>query len=577
MQVAQINPAQMGGNPLTAFQEGRQALAQGPINLRAGQGIAPGQVQQYMMSNALRPQRDIQMAGKAPVMIDYHKDQRERDAYRRDLEKKFVDQQILQENNALAANNLMDMERFKHDLNMESEMKKHGNMLERDSLLHENTLERDGLGHKSKERLEGLRYENNLKIAEFENDLKTKFRQEGRDYEEDRRRVLEGYYGSHLSAMVKEFDNWKTTGREDFRRQQKNAFVSEMMADPNAREAFKAKYGKNFQTVDRSGQTVVNEMHPNFAKALRKYLETEGFDQGAFEAFVVPLELREQERISMRYHMALSTAIKHEIAIDPLTPGSDTVRAKEGVPTLADGLANGTVDPMLFGPEAQAQVNGQVKPPEEEGDNPFIAQDIYGAAKNIGNALTPDNMDAGDVAGLGTGALIAEQTTKADKDLVPKMNELRPKGKAERAKSPYGGPTSKAKDAYEKRKLQVVRDAAKDLKLNLGNLSDQDIKDMDPMELRRKLVASRQGIITRYLNKGTLSTALKNKYVKMLGKGAGYLGAVAIGHDLITAMTDEDARAIIAGNKVAEVINEGIDAGGSAGVTKGDDGVIRFN
>lgn len=95
MQVAQINPTQMGGNPLTAFQEGRQALAQGPINLRAGQGVAPGQVQQYMMSNALSPQRDIRMQGKAPVMIDYHKDQRERDAYRRDLEKKLVDQSTL--------------------------------------------------------------------------------------------------------------------------------------------------------------------------------------------------------------------------------------------------------------------------------------------------------------------------------------------------------------------------------------------------------------------------------------------------------------------------------------------------
>ena len=52
---------------------------------------------------------------------------------------------------------------------------------------------------------------------------------------------------------------------------------------------------------------------------------------------------------------------------------------------------------------------------------------------------------------------------------------------------------------------------------------------------------------------------------------------MAITSDLITAMTDEDARAMIAGNKVAEVINEGIDAGGSTGVTKGDDGVIRFN
>ncbi|MFZ9046478.1 MAG: hypothetical protein ACO2ZZ_11485, partial [Cyclobacteriaceae bacterium] len=374
--------------------------------------------------------------------------------------------------------------------------------------------------------------------------------------------------------------NWNKAGpdsdREKFRDTQRNAYITELMGNPEIKQAFREKYGKRYSTVDSSGQLVVNEFHPMFSKGLRKFIEQEAFSEAGFQGFLLPLEIAEQNRRAKQYHTAIQTAFQHRLLIEPNAPGGDTVRKSLGIPTIEDGVNNGTIDPALL---TGGLNDPSVSPPPagEEGDNPFVTQDIYGAAKNIGNALTPDNMDAGDVAGLATGAFIAEQTTKADKDLVPKMNELRPKGKAERAKSPYGGPTSKAKDAYEKRKLQVVRDAAKDLKLNLGNLSDQDIKDMDPMELRRKLVASRQGIITRYLNKGTLSTALKNKYVKMLGKGAGYLGAVAIGHDLITAMTDEDARAMIAGNKVAEVINEGIDAGGSAGVSKGDDGVIRFN
>jgi hypothetical protein len=567
MQVANINPAQAQINPLTAFSQGRTATAQQPMNLRVGASPA------MMQGNALSVGRNLNPVQGRIERIDYHKDQRERDAYRRELEKKFVDQQITQENNALLAQQDIDKQKLLHQQGLEDKL-----------LDHENMLEREGLGRKHDTNLEGLRQENKYKALEFEDSLRRKFRQEGRDYDEDQREMLQGNWGAHIQRMADDWVNWNKEGpgsdREKFRNAQRNAYITELMGNKEIKQAFRDKYGKRYSSVDSNGQLVVNEFHPMFSKGLRKFIEQEAFSEADFQSFLLPLEIAEQNRRAKVYHLAIQTAFQNRLLIEPNAPGGDTIRGKMGIPTMQEGVNNGTIDPALLTGGLKDSTTGELKdppPPPAEGDNPFIAQDIYGAAKNIGNALVPDDMDLGDAAGLGTGALIAEQTTKVDKNDIPKMGELRPKGKAERAKSPYGGPTSKAKNAYEKRKLQVVRDAAKDLNLNLGNLSDQEIKDMDPVELRRKLVASRRGIITKYLNKGTLSNVLKNKYAKMLGKGTMYLGAVAIGHDLITAMTDEDARAMIAGNKVAEVINEGIDAGGSAGVSKGDDGVIRFN
>lgn len=399
MQVAQISPAQMGGNPLTAFQQGRQALAQAPINLRAGQGAAPGQAQQYMMSNALTPQRNIQMAGKAPAMIDYHKDQRERDEYRRQLEKKFVDQQIKQENNALTHE--QDIAKSDHEHEQKKEMGKieHDQSKELGEIEHGQRMKELEQGNKFNIELAKLEQDLQMQVEKYRQDLKIKFEEKKIDLEKREQEILNGNYGAHLADMIKATQRWQNGGRKEYLTQLRNEFITSKTSDPNVKAAFNASpAGKKFNN---------DELKSGYFEALEAFIDqsmkAKGDGPGGqlatdFDKLANAAVQAKQQEILGNYYFALRTGLERKILFNPNPKdpddfaGNEAVRKEMQVPTIADGVAAGTIDPSALARPSDGSLRDGFKSDMADLNeyNPLLPNE-YGAREMMrgGAGMTP--------------------------------------------------------------------------------------------------------------------------------------------------------------------------------------------
>lgn len=382
MQVANINPAQAQINPLTAFSQGRTATAQQPMNLRVGASPA------MMQGNALSVGRNLNPVQGRIEKIDYHKDQRERDKYRRDLEKKFVDQQITQENNALLHNQDIAKSDREHEQAKELGKIEHGQRMK--ELKEGNNLQID---------LARLEMDMDMQVEKYRQQLKQEFEDRKINLEKREREILSGSYGPHLVEMIKATERWQNGGRKEYITQLRNEYITKKTSDPSIKAAFNnSPAGKQFNN---------DELKSGYFEALEAWIDqsmkAKGDGPGGqlakeFDQMANTAVQAKQREILSNYYFALQSGLQNKIMFNPNPKDPDDFAANEeirkemGVPTMADGIAAGTIDPSALARPSDESLRDGFKSDMADLNeyNPLLPNE-YGAREMMrgGAGMTP--------------------------------------------------------------------------------------------------------------------------------------------------------------------------------------------
>ena len=288
---------------LAQFQNARQMAQQAPVQAVQGQGVTPAQLMQYAQGNALQVRNRMDGANQTREDIDTGKDVRSRERFQEGIEK-----QIYTDDRADSRNIYNNKQA---DTRNDKSLDRADALGEKNADRTDKNTQQNFLNNKM---IEGIRRANQRSAELSNRKWQEEFRKEGRDYADEKKRILQGDFGVAIGKPIRDYDQWHMGNGPGSKDEAMKGFLDTFVKHKAADPAMQARFDEEGLNGNLYPKT-----DPNYAVALQEFVKGQMGDKALSAEFMMMFNqsvVREEASLRAMKDNAWAAAFKYGVRPD---------------------------------------------------------------------------------------------------------------------------------------------------------------------------------------------------------------------------------------------------------------------